>query len=276
MATPFRRAAKNTSIELSQPRISDTNATYARVLVGPKQTCFIVREDLLVHYSKFFRAALTGNFSEARDKTVKLAEDDPKTFEFFAHWLYLQRFPDKSLGDPDRLCELWMNGGDENNTDNYVTLHVFGDQYDVGKLRSDTIDKLVDVLVSRPESSLPSAAAVELAFTYLPRASPMCQVLIDAHCFYGNPSLNEDLQDFNCIAFLHGLWRAYADMSKRAEIDSSVLVRELDSCDYHEHATEGERPACRMARKRVEWERKLRASGRNKTFRAPDEDSNDG
>lgn len=67
--------------------------------MGPDHVRFVVPESLLVHYSKFFRAALTGNFSEAKDKTVKLEEDDPKMFELFVHWLYYQSFPVKSIGD---------------------------------------------------------------------------------------------------------------------------------------------------------------------------------
>ncbi|KAH4354240.1 hypothetical protein HBH97_253720, partial [Parastagonospora nodorum] len=84
----------------------------------------------------------------------------------------------QGLGDPDRLCKLWMNGGDEPNTDNYVSLHIFGDQYDVGKLRSGTINKLVDLLVLCPESSLPSATAVEVAFMHLPQTSTSSYVVL--------------------------------------------------------------------------------------------------
>lgn len=71
-----------------------------------------------------------------------------------------------------------MNGGDEPNTDNYVSLHIFGDQYDVGKLRSGTINKLVDLLVLCPESSLPSATAVEVAFMHLPQTSTSSYVVL--------------------------------------------------------------------------------------------------
>ena len=50
---------------------------------------FVVREDLLTHYSEFFRAALTGGFKEAADKIVTLKDEDPDVFGVFVHWLYL-------------------------------------------------------------------------------------------------------------------------------------------------------------------------------------------
>jgi hypothetical protein len=84
-------------------------ATIATVLVGPDQISFAVHESLLIHYSKSFRAALTGNFSEARYKTVKLADENADVFELFVHWLYYQRFLEKTAGDDEGLWELWLN-----------------------------------------------------------------------------------------------------------------------------------------------------------------------
>lgn len=37
---------------------------------------------------KFFRAALTGKFKEAKEKVVRLHDTDPEVFECVVHWLY--------------------------------------------------------------------------------------------------------------------------------------------------------------------------------------------
>lgn len=38
--------------------------------------------------SEFFRAAFTGRFKEARDKTIHLRDTDIETFKAYIHWVY--------------------------------------------------------------------------------------------------------------------------------------------------------------------------------------------
>ena len=63
----------------------DTTAT---ILVGPQQTKFIMSMELLLMRSQFFRAALTGNFVEARERVVKLPEVNIRIFRQYTRWLY--------------------------------------------------------------------------------------------------------------------------------------------------------------------------------------------
>lgn len=146
----------------------------------------MVHEHLLTHYSEFFRAALTGSFREAEDKTVKLEEDQPLTFEFFVHWLYYQRFPDKSKGDADEITSAWVKGDDEKNygstkSRNLINLHVFSDRYNIPQLFRKSMDEFYWHM-SRASTDLPCTDAINTAFNALDQESPMCRYLIHVHC----------------------------------------------------------------------------------------------
>jgi hypothetical protein len=238
--------SKSTLLTQSRGRES----TFATVLVGPDQTRFVVHENLLVHYSKFFHAALTGKFKEAEDKTVKLEEDDPDIFELFVHWLYYQRFPDKVYGDNEGILALWTIDDDDDYqsspSDNCVYLHIFGDKYEVEKLRCDTINELVQMILSDPGTGLCGAASMRTAFRDLPGGSPMRQLIIDAHYRHGDSNEYDDLEDYDCIPFLHGVWRKYTAATIQAmEGDPHVLHNEIESCDYHNHKTDEEKETCK-------------------------------
>lgn len=58
---------------------------FATIIVGEEKAKFVVHEALLAHYSKFFHAALQGNFQEAETKTVTLGDESQKIFELFVH-----------------------------------------------------------------------------------------------------------------------------------------------------------------------------------------------
>ncbi|KAF2155160.1 hypothetical protein K461DRAFT_285233 [Myriangium duriaei CBS 260.36] len=60
----------------------------AVVIVGPKESKFTLHKDLLIAVSPFFAAALNGHFSESDTQIVRLPEERPEIFEWFAQWIY--------------------------------------------------------------------------------------------------------------------------------------------------------------------------------------------
>jgi hypothetical protein len=209
----------------------------------------VVHENLLIHHSKFFRAALTGGFQEAKNKIVRLEDDEPNTFELFVHWLYYQRFPEKRCSDDESILELW-NDPDAFDTDRYIYLYVFGDKYDVAKLRLDTLNEMVRFMRKEEVSDLPSSRAVGAAFSSLPSDSPMCRLIVDIHCRYEEPKQQDCREDFDNVLFLQSLWRKYAKFRMKAEIKDNDFIEDVKFCDYHEHDTKEERAACDDMRKK--------------------------
>jgi len=243
--------------ELTVNRSRD--GVFATVLVGPNHVKFVVHESLLIHYSDFFRAALTGNFSEAKDKIVRLEEDDPETFEVFVHWLYYQRFPDKNLGDDVELVNVFREG-EPSNLNTCASLHIFGDKYGIKQLARDTIDDAVSITIGDDEECLPSPFAIEMAFEHLRESSPMCRLIVDAHCFYGAPDTYDTLANYKCIPFLHGLWARFANLCTEAQDDSELLSRDIVACDYHEHEDDKEKEACKKEQKNARARERALAS----------------
>ncbi|KAL8650460.1 MAG: hypothetical protein Q9226_005132 [Calogaya cf. arnoldii] len=60
------------------------------VLVGPEETPFHIHKGLLCSKSVFFRAAFQGSFKEATEKKIRLKDEKPEVFQYYATWIYTQ------------------------------------------------------------------------------------------------------------------------------------------------------------------------------------------
>ncbi|KZM25010.1 hypothetical protein ST47_g3850 [Ascochyta rabiei] len=103
--TPSLAARRSTKIPLVDRRSSQKDRKgycgIVEVLVGQdeKQQKFHVHEQLLTTGSLFFRKAMSGNWSEAKDRIVRLPEDDPLLFHIYVDLLYTNQIaviPDSS------------------------------------------------------------------------------------------------------------------------------------------------------------------------------------
>ena len=64
------------------------------LLVGSSKTKFILSKDLLgTKGGSFFNTATTGDFGEAESGVLSLPDEDPRAFELFVDYLYLDRIP---------------------------------------------------------------------------------------------------------------------------------------------------------------------------------------
>ena len=61
------------------------------VIVGEDEKRVLVHKNLLCGTSSFFQTSCNGQWSESKDKTVRLREADPKAFSIYASWLYTGR-----------------------------------------------------------------------------------------------------------------------------------------------------------------------------------------
>jgi hypothetical protein len=90
-----------------------------KVLVGEgdSQKEFNVHEGILCDRSDFFKKALNGPWLESTEKTVKLPEDDPKTFRLYQGLLYTNEFPpncafeDEDLQTDDTIGKVYNSLG---------------------------------------------------------------------------------------------------------------------------------------------------------------------
>ena len=117
---------------------------YVEVIVstGDKQKQFMVHKQLLTSHSLFFQKALSGTWVEAKERKVKLPEDDHDTFDVYVNLLYSDQitFGPPSSTDPN------VAGGDELET--LVNLYVLAGKLQDVKIKNKT---LVAILASSKE-----------------------------------------------------------------------------------------------------------------------------
>jgi hypothetical protein len=64
------------------------NSAIVKIYVGSENTPWVLHENVICHYSNFFRKAFQGNFLEASKKKITLGEDDPVVFGHLVDWIY--------------------------------------------------------------------------------------------------------------------------------------------------------------------------------------------
>ncbi|KAJ4378440.1 hypothetical protein N0V86_006143 [Didymella sp. IMI 355093] len=227
-------------------RASDSQ--FVTVLVGPEKKPFVVHRDLLIYHSDFFRAALTSNFEEAKNKNVTLPDDEPTIFEFFVHWLYHKELPTTDNA-PTELLKDWETDdcADSLKVDNIIYLYVLGDKRGVANLKLATLAGLFQELsLYRENSFLPNPSIIGYAYENLPVEHPLLRYLVDAHCYHVRSDywLRTDVLPYPLI-FLMNLMSRYAQFIQR-EL-SAWDDHELDLCDYHDHKDKDEKAKCRWS-----------------------------
>lgn len=104
------------------------------VLVGPDKTPFTVHKATICAKSKFFQAALSRDWKEAKEATVSLPDLEPHEFAIFVHWMYTGGIDGEELGfDPPHFC------GDDRVYSVPFSAFVAGDALEAEGLRNDAL-----------------------------------------------------------------------------------------------------------------------------------------
>ncbi|KAJ4378207.1 hypothetical protein N0V86_005907 [Didymella sp. IMI 355093] len=226
---------------------SARNPKLATVLVGSELERFVVHESVLTHHSDFFRAALTGGFTEATEKMVKLKEEDSDIFEYSVHWLYYQRFPENDEFDnPELVKRFAYPEEDYPDIENAIKLYIFGEKYGIKELRKNSLDLLCRIM-DNENSPLPANKTVKLAFRCLSHRDPLLRLLVDMFLVHGKEDSDELVEIYGYVPFLQAMWRRYIVYSNALGDGEEMLV-ELDPCNYHDHTSDGEMTACKKRR----------------------------
>jgi hypothetical protein len=200
---------------------------------------------------------LTGRFKEAEEKRVVLGEEDPWIFEFFVHWLYYQRLPDRRywIHDHEDLIKKWHFDPDSDatsifstpNSDHFVNLYLFSDRYDIKALGKCAIDRFYDCLEMNYHYKLPTFELANKAFECLTPKSPMCRFLVDAFCHYSNRNTFEKKKDDASPLFMFHVSRRYTELYQEGRMRREIRIK---ICDYHDHKTQMEKTCCISERAR--------------------------
>lgn len=144
-----------------------------------------------MHYSDYFRKALSGTWKEAEDGVVKLADVEPAVFNLFLEWLYTQQIPD-SCSEYNRIAKARLMFSFSNTGDIWkIKLYVFADRFAVPTLRT----AMNRQIVNDPDANARTywdCVPIIYAFDNLPPTDPILDLFVDRYymkwCGWGTPT----------------------------------------------------------------------------------------
>lgn len=130
--------------------------------VGPEQISYAIHKGILCSRSDYFRAALTGNFSEAAEQVVTLDDEDPDTFRTFNAWLYTNVL----VEDPDPDKTHWSL---------LFSIYFFAEKRIIPLLQNAAIDEIIRA----NKNAYVPAEAMRHTWTRTAETSPLRKLLVD-------------------------------------------------------------------------------------------------
>ena len=94
---------------------------------GPERAKFTVHKEILLEKAAYFRAALSGNFLEGQEDTLKWPDVDSQLLPLFIGWVYSGEI---------------RNGPTDINFDTLAKLYVFADSHNILGLKNATADAI--------------------------------------------------------------------------------------------------------------------------------------
>ena len=189
------------------------------VKVGTEEKDYGIHKSLLFQVSRFFKAALSGKFYEARSGVVVLADENPKVFDRFNAWLYTGSL----LLDGENLKSLPHSI--------IFDIYAFAERRIIPSLQNKAIDTVIEVYLTTKRVPLKSMAR---SWPTLSETSLLRGFLID---FY---AMNVDLEKYFVEPKLRTLGLEFvAEVAKRCSKRSKRRISSTNMwarrCDWHVH-----------------------------------------
>jgi hypothetical protein len=197
------------------------------VIVGAvKHVTFSVHENIICAASHFFKKAMSGDWSESRNRSVRLEHDEPEVFQIYMHWLYRDTLP-------VRIDSVGVAGNAE-----YLQLakaYVLGDLLQDGNFKDVVLDAIIEKTTSKASDGhrwYPVGPVIRHIYDNTLESSEARGLLVD---LYTHHACGHWLYKWACPEdlpkqFLHDLAIAVLDKRVPKETPHSP-----DSCKYHQH-----------------------------------------
>jgi len=179
------------------------------VKVGKDDDCrsFDVHESLLCSQSRFFTAALKGEWLESKTRIIELPEQAPEAFELYFGWLYSKTIHSEKTED---LAEI--------EADYHQLVHAY---YLAEMIQDiDFADALIDAIIGFGQQfqSFP-AGHTNSAYIRLPKESPLRRLLVEKWVCEGG---NE----------WHGMSKHLTEDALRDIVEEFLKFNESGGCNY--------------------------------------------
>ncbi|KAL6158920.1 hypothetical protein ACJQWK_03387 [Exserohilum turcicum] len=215
-----------------------TGSSIVTLKVGPELKKFRVHKALLLKHSEYFRKALRGSWTEAKEGVVKIDDIEPAVVNIFVHWLYTQSLP--------KPCDYkeWSGFGGSAVTVNKLRAYIFADRFQIPSFGQAVHNNLVQELQDQSLAICEeyNLSLITEAYDGLPTESPILQLLVDTLCEKRKACAHQGPDDINKLppAFLA---RVVRNMLHSQHHRQQKQVAMKYRC-YYEHATEMSLRAC--------------------------------
>jgi hypothetical protein len=127
----------------------------------------------------FFKAALSGNWVEAKDRLVKLPEDEPTVFADYVHFLYTRKLHVKS-----HKASGESSGHDEKIS--LLKLYVLAEKLQDADTKRAVMGAVFNCFwgICITPSEFPGLECIEIVYGGTPAGSPLRRILVDFYTYY--------------------------------------------------------------------------------------------
>ena len=162
------------------------------VAVGDSQDRFLIHRELLMHHSRFFAAALAGNFYESRTQCVTLADESADIFGIFVEWLYTQTLNQAAFLSGSRPRFFLM-----------LELYAFADRHSIEALCNAAVDIIASL--ADKTNSVPTPSDTDQLYETIRETAPIRDLILDLFIFKKTESLLDSHPDEWNPVFLRDL-----------------------------------------------------------------------
>lgn len=160
---------------------------------------FFIHRSLLTRNSRFFTAALDGQFKEGNTQVVNFPEESPDTFAFFAQWLYTHDLKHEAL-DVTEQSSVQGNEGSRKATKpayfKLLHLYALADRLGVEAIRNEIVNKVMSL--AEETNSVPTPTDTWVLYENIRDGAPIRKLVVDLFaCMHTNTLLDTHEDDWH-------------------------------------------------------------------------------
>lgn len=223
---------------------------FIKILVGPEPPLSLrVHKDLICNSSVFFKSALSHDWKESQEQTVRLVEEDPEIVKLYIHWLY-----------PGRIFEFSEKSKDNGNKQylKCAKAYVLGDRLQDGGFCDAAVDVFMDgcqqAVWDVADTGFCSERVIIYIYENTTESSKLRELLVDVFAIHGDPYW---IPKSGAPEFAHSiaskLLYVTQDIDERKE-----PTRTYNNCKYHNHGTDRTLCYSQWSKKRSWYEAMMR------------------
>jgi hypothetical protein len=183
-------------------------------------------------------AALSGNWKEKEENTVKLPDHEPEDFGIYAKWLYAGRIFMSKSGDIYKTKNKQTGETIKNSLEysRWGRLYMLGDFLQDIDFKDAIVDAMIDLIIL--DNSWPSNLSSKV-YPYSTMASPHRKFVVDVFSRSTEKNLDNMRNNDLPSGFLVDLILAKNSKKDDKNATNETWLKPKNACDYHEHTMSG-------------------------------------